>query len=361
MWTLWLSNEYRGALISISWAVEMKNKTLSHIWTKKGFYPRYFLFLTHSFSFIWFHNEILKNLQKISGATEFGDNSLRNFRVDVFASEPDQSDQGSAYHFRHWAKVKGAFQLYPLPPISGGIQHAKGVIASDGKRIVCGIGSANLTQNGWNDNIEVWSWDDGKSAPVLLSILESFNSNDKRPISTEALNFWLKAIKGVAKSKSCFALENKGSRKFVHDRINSWCAKNAPIVQANVVSPYYSKTFPEWFPQACGVNKSTNVTFIADGSREHTTGPHQKRLKSLIAEISDEVKSVKAFHPVYQSLPKPLHAKVFELIGKNGRMLQCFGSANFTSKGWNGECPHLRWDLLEGLMVSTLTFSPLQS
>ncbi len=25
------------------------------------------------------------------------------------------------------------------------------------------------------------------------------------------------------------------------------------------------------------------------------------------------------------------------------------------------ECPHLRWDLLEGLMVSTLTFSPLQS
>src|SRR5262245_49554042 len=133
----------------------MSTSTLARLWHSKGFTPDRVLFVTYSFNFRDFHNNVLRLL--LRGAMH------RPLIVDVVASCVDVDEQSDCFDYRYIARMRHHFRLFRCD--AKPLAHAKAIIAQDSRthKIVSGFGSANLTPSGWRRNVEAWRWDNGRS------------------------------------------------------------------------------------------------------------------------------------------------------------------------------------------------------
>src|SRR5438094_1033143 len=118
----------------------MSSNTLARLWQSRGFVPDRVLFLTYSFNFRDFHNNVLRQLLR-SG-------SQRPLFVDVVSSCVDVDEQSDCFDYRYLAPMGKRFRLLRCDLIP--LAHAKAIIAYDSRTrtTLSGFGSANLTPSG---------------------------------------------------------------------------------------------------------------------------------------------------------------------------------------------------------------------
>lgn len=159
--------------------------SLAFLWKQRRRIRR-LLFFTYRFNFRWFHNEVLSFIRRMSlpatdvlvFATRFDDDGY------VGGSHVFGETFGDLYSLDEWAKWKMRLRVRYMPAMQH-LFHNKFVVAeyeqppnTRRSAYVLGLGSANLTWNGWQRNFELWTWDAGEGLRACASFLEFLASID---------------------------------------------------------------------------------------------------------------------------------------------------------------------------------------
>jgi hypothetical protein len=298
----------------------MSANTLGRLWLSRGFVPDRLLFLTFEFNFRDFHDQVLRRLLENGGG--------RTPVVDVIASRVDIEEESDCFDFRYLASFGNHFRFFRCNSFP--LAHAKGVIARDSRtgKLLSGFGSANLTPSGWRRNVEMWSWDNGKSAAGILQMCEELErrSGIKNGLTAQ----WRKSF-GVRKPSSA-PLVLGASHAASFDNLLLRLVKTVGRPQVvRIASPYFDRHSPELFSRIFGKTGRCGLEIWTDRSGRLAEPTHWRVLSEALPKLATMFGDVQVLAPPREI---PWHAKVIEFDDGHGRVARVFGSANFTGAAW---------------------------
>ncbi len=298
----------------------MTANTLARLWVSRGFAADRVLFLTYAFNFRDFHDQVLRRLLENAGG--------RAPYVDVIASRVDIEEESDCFDFRYLASFGNRFRLFRCDSFP--LAHAKGIIARDRRtgRTLSGFGSANLTPSGWRRNVEMWSWDNGRSAAGILQMCEELErTNGIKGGLTADLR---KAFR-VAKANSSIVLLGAPRAPRFDDLFHRLLrAVGRPRV-VRIASPYFDRHSAELLSHVFEKTGRCRLEIWTDRSGRLAEPTHWRIILDMLPKL------VKMFGDVQVLAPPreiPWHAKVIEIDDGRGHVARLFGSANFTGAAW---------------------------
>lgn len=312
-------------------------EALNVIFKKSGI--KRMLFITYSFNFYWFHNNILPRIRsKCSRDTEIlilakHDDSAYLSQMGI---EGDPS--GDQFNINQWCEWKENLKIifFPTAPLF----HIKATAVFYEDDFILGLGSSNLTSSGWSHNLETWCWDQKFQAENLLSFLNFLSINNY--CDQKLLEPYIREIKKHKgkKAQIPWLIQEKES---VLTTLLNYITKTVPkVVKIRIISPYFSKDSNELIMKLKESFPICELEFWYDGSGVHTNSKNLKALNDLKDEFQVSLKnllSVKKVHRIGKvevETKFPLHAKVIEFLDSNSEGIRVFGSANATGAAWFG-------------------------
>jgi HKD family nuclease len=266
-------------------------------------------------------------------------------------------------------KLPHFLDLIPVRAKAYSCHHAKAylIVTRDAVRLV--LGSFNLTQSGLFSNREVfmdfgWSAKERANAGLLrafVALLRTGYARQPQAVASPALENVVAALDGrfekwklgsTGAAKDAYTLLASGyGDTGLQQLARSWRAlSSGPIRKLVVVSPFFDRgsTFlADALERELGPIEEIAIHTDADNvgavSKRHYGNGTGRRLLHLISEtIGSEERARIATANDGASLDKlaivrKLHAKILILCGEGQSHLVYIGSANFTSKAWNGD------------------------
>lgn len=337
-----------------------RDSTLAGAWQAPA---RRILFFTYRFNFRWFHDCVLTLARR---------RSIEGVQVDVVATQSDadgnRTARGDLYALDEWAKWQRRLRIHYLPPRRHLFHNKFILVELANGEVELGIGSSNLTPNGWSRNFETWTWSRSSGLHACAAFLRYLRGLPH--VNGAIFEPWIQKITRPRSDTCQWLWQNKTiAVRRTLQAIRKEIGRPATV---RIVSPYFDAGSQDVLHLALtetGADRANApIEIWIDGSAMVGRAQDYEVVATLAARYGNRCKVNKVVSqatPKRPSRPIPLHAKVIELVDQDGKVQRLIGSANFTGAAWldawNTESLHLESDrkALQDLLPAGQLIAPL--
>lgn len=255
---------------------------------------------------------------------------------------------------------RGEAPTYELAPVrldGPGVFHPKLLLLQAGRRVLVGVGSANLTPGGLGGNLELMLFEDNRSADgralagSAVAFLEALGREPRIALTASAHRFIARLIASLPRARGGPLLHS------LYEPLLDQIRRTKPpgVRRAIVVSPWHSSSASPHgiepavltaVTRALGARPVVHTEGVRDGALHR--GPDLGKGTSVRVldaravaddggesrEVQDDASSVAAVRR-----PATLHAKAYVAVARRGGVLW-FGSANCTIPALQARASH---------------------